>query len=236
MATPPLPAPGLERPFESPLPDFRPPTRKEERAITQKNQSHIAIAEKNFRFFGLHLLGLQAKSEVSNTTNTNNVSSSTHLDSGKECKMGENVAGWPKSRAPSDSSLEISWEHVGGHRWSKRAGSDTGVHLQGLEPDEMLKELHSEAARARELKKKQEANLQTTPPRRWRSSGTPPPSRTPGQSWSTVQIAEEDEEEKEVASRSSRQAAPGEAGVVLSLGHPSPSHLGSSHSRNKTEA
>ena len=123
--------------------------------------------------------------------------------------------------APSDSSLEISWEQIGGQRWSKRAASDPGVHLQGLEPNEMLKELHSEAARAHELKKKQEANLQTTPPRRWRSSGTPPLSRTPGQSWSTVQIAEEDEEEKEVASRSSRRAAPGEAGVVASLRCPS---------------
>ena len=53
MATPPPPAPGLERPLqalESPLPDFRPPSRKEERTITQNNQSHIAIAEKNFRF------------------------------------------------------------------------------------------------------------------------------------------------------------------------------------------
>ncbi len=115
--------------------------------------------------------------------------------------MGEIGAGWPKIRAPSDSSLEISWEHVGGQRWSKRAGSDTGVHQQGLEPDEMLKELHSEAARAHEHNTKQEANLQTTPPRKWRSSGTPPTSRTPGQSWSTVQIIEEDEEEKEQSNK-----------------------------------
>ena len=93
MATPPAPAPGVERLFEYPLPDFRPPTRKEERAITQKNQSDIAIAQRNFKFFGLHLLGLQARPEVSSTTNNDNVSSSTHLGSVTEHMMGENGAG-----------------------------------------------------------------------------------------------------------------------------------------------
>jgi hypothetical protein len=218
MATPPPPVPGLERPFQQvdfPLPDFRPPTRKEERTITQKNQSHIAIAEKNFRFLGLHLLGLQAKPEVSSTSNINNVSSSTHFTSSMEGNMGENLAAWPKSRPTSDAGVETSWEQIGGQRWGKRTASDSGSHLQGLEPDEMLKELHSEVARALEHQKKQEANLQTTPPRRWRSSGTPPMSRTPGQSCSIVPVIEEDEEENDVV-----QDAPDEGGEVPSLGLP----------------
>jgi len=141
-----------------------------------------------------------------------------------EHKMGENGAGWLKNRGGSDSSLEISWEHVGGQRWSKRAGSDPGVQNKGLEPDEMLKELHSEAARAREHQKMQEADLLTTPPRMWRSSGTPPMSRTPGPSCSTVQIIEEDEENQD-----EEQDAPGVGRLRASLTQPARSRFGSSH-------
>ncbi len=56
---------GLVRPLqaiESPMPDFRTPSRKEERTIAQKNQVNIANANDNMRDFGLHLVWGAARS------------------------------------------------------------------------------------------------------------------------------------------------------------------------------
>ena len=51
-----------------------------------------------------------------------------------------------KNRVPSDAGTESTWE-IDGHRWvNGRAQSDPGIDMQGLQPDDMLKKLHHQAA------------------------------------------------------------------------------------------
>lgn len=47
-----------------PLSDFKPPSRKEERTIAQRNQDNIANATDNMRYLGLHLIKGAATGEV----------------------------------------------------------------------------------------------------------------------------------------------------------------------------
>jgi len=100
-----------------------------------------------------------------------------------EFKMRENGASVLKNRVPSDAGTESSWE-IGGHRWvNRRAQSDPGIGMQGAQPPDIYKRLHHGAAMAEEQKKEQDTDLQTPPNRKWRLSGSPPPSRTPDKSW-----------------------------------------------------
>ena len=101
----------------------------------------------------------------------------------------------PRNRPSSEAGTESSWEQINGSRWrNKRAPSDQGVDLPGMQPTEMYKQLHHEAAMASEQKKEQDTDLVTPPTRKWRSSGSPPPTRTPDNSWSGAQIIEEHED------------------------------------------
>ena len=70
MATPPQsterpePAQGLALPLpaiEFPMPNFRVPTREEERVIAQKN---LVNARENMLYLGLHLVGVQSETIV----------------------------------------------------------------------------------------------------------------------------------------------------------------------------
>ena len=54
MSTPPQDPLGLARPLPAvdfPMPDFRVPTRREERTIAQKNQSNLENAKDNMPYF-----------------------------------------------------------------------------------------------------------------------------------------------------------------------------------------
>lgn len=103
------------------------------------------------RFLGLHLVGVQLDAKVGSIIRY--AGSSTHLDSEVEFNMRENGASGPKNRLPSDVGVGSSWD-IDGHRWvNRRAQSDPCIGMQGMQPDEMFKRLHDEAAMANEQKK-----------------------------------------------------------------------------------
>ena len=79
MYTPPSSSPGPSSTLPSvdfPFPSFKTPTKKEERAIAQKNQ-FLANAEANMRYLGLHLVDTPTKVVVASISTTNNVSDPT---------------------------------------------------------------------------------------------------------------------------------------------------------------
>ena len=111
------------------------------------------------RFLGLHLVGVQSEVKVDSIMNIKYVCSSTHLDCELEFKMRENGASVLKNRVPSDAGTESSWE-IDGHRWvNRRAQSDPGIDMQGMQPDDMFKRLHHQAAMASKMKKEQDTDL-----------------------------------------------------------------------------
>ena len=92
----------------SPLPDFKPPSRKEERTIAQRNQDNIANAIDNMRYIGLHVIGVQPQVKSESIINTKLVSSSTSLGSNAEFKLRENVARAGKTQPSSEAGTESS--------------------------------------------------------------------------------------------------------------------------------
>ena len=182
MSTPPPPAPGLPGPLQRsdfPLPNLRAPSRKEERAIAQKNQpqTNVAKALANAHSLGLHLVWDLPEGKSSITTSTKLVSSSMQLGSDMESKVQENGARFLKSRPPSEAGTESSWK-MDGHRWlNERSLSEpAGDPGTGMSAEKLT----------RTQQKEQDTDLLTPPSRTSRRGRSPPSSRTPDLSRSSV--------------------------------------------------